>query len=244
MDYSQRERCLVEVINAQIAAASNPGYRSYLKTKLYGYEKINLHFKGQNVLELGSDESGTSSVLVRWSEKLTIVDRQDKFSKQMAKDAALTSARFIQSDWETYKPEERFSDIVMTDSLEHVDDPVTILKTVAQWLTEGGCLHIIVPNAKSVHRLMGVEMGMLASPYELNDNDLMSGHLRVYDMEGLERDIKAAGLDTEVLEGIQFKPMTDSQLAEFSNEFHRAMNALSAHFNEYCAEIYACCRNK
>lgn len=244
MNYSEREGSLAEMIGRQIAAASNPGYRSYLKTKLYGYEKINRHFKGQNVLELGSDEAGTSSILVRWSEKLTVVDRQDKFSKQRTKDPALTKAVFVQSDWESYTPEERYSDIVMTDSLEHVDEPVAILKTVSQWLAADGRLHIIVPNAKSVHRLVGAEMGLLASPYALNDNDISSGHLRVYDMDSLSRDITAAGLQAEVLEGIQFKPMTDGQLAEFSNEFHRALNALSRHFNEYCAEIYACCRNQ
>ncbi|PPC91985.1 MAG: hypothetical protein CTY34_01740 [Methylobacter sp.] len=241
MNATERERVLAQIINQHIEASAKPSYQSYLKTKLYGYEKINRYFNGRDVLELGSDESGTSSVLVRWSENLTIVDKQDKFFRQIETDAALSAATFIQANWEDYRPERRFSDIIMTDSLEHVVDPVPLLKTVSTWLAEDGRIHIIVPNAQSVHRLLGVQMGMLASPYELNANDLSSGHLRVYDMQSLSRDLNNAGLAMEVFEGIQFKPLTDSQLAEFSNAFHRAMNALSVHFNEYCAEIYACC---
>ncbi|ABB43473.1 conserved hypothetical protein [Sulfurimonas denitrificans DSM 1251] len=215
---------------------------SYLNTKKYGYEKINNYFCGENVLELGTDGSSTSSILVRWSKKLTIVDMHDKFTSQIQKDEKLKDVNFILSSWEEYKPDEKFSDIFLTDSLEHIQEPVKLLKLIKNWLSEDGRLHIIVPNALSIHRLVGVEMGFLSSPYELNDNDISSNHIKVYDHNILKQEIKDAGLNIVVCEGVQFKPNTDIQLADLDENFSRALNNLSYMFNEYCAEIYVCCK--
>jgi trans-aconitate methyltransferase len=215
---------------------------SYLNTKKYGYEKINNYFCGENVLELGTDGSSTSSILVRWSKKLTIVDINDKFTPQVQKDKKLKDANFVLCDWADYKPNEKFSDIFLTDSLEHVKEPVKLLKLIKNWLREDGRLHVVVPNALSIHRLVGVEMGFLNSPYELNDNDISSNHIKVYDHNILKQEIKEAGLNIIVCEGVQFKPNTDVQLANLDEKFSKALNNLSYMFNEYCAEIYACCR--
>ncbi|MGZ0076713.1 methyltransferase domain-containing protein [Methylomonas sp. YC3] len=244
MNFWERNNILVDVIGARINEAVELRYKSYLKTKQYGYEKINKFFDGRNVLELGSDESSTSSILVRWSEKLTIVDVQNKFSRQVEKDRALKSACFIQAKWEEFVPNELYSDILLTDSLEHVEEPRLLLNIVSRWLADDGRLHVIVPNARSVHRLLGVEMGLISTPFELNSNDIDSGHQRVYDTNALKHDIKLAGLELLTLEGVQFKPMTDVQLSTFSEQFQDALNKLSVHFNEYCAEIYACCYRK
>jgi len=93
---------------------------SYLNTKRYGYEKILNYFIGKNVLELGSDGTATSSILVRWSDKLTVVDMTDKFTPQIKKDKRLNDAEFILSKWEDFQPIKKFSDILLTDSLEQV----------------------------------------------------------------------------------------------------------------------------
>jgi len=214
---------------------------SYLNTKKYGYEKISNYFCGENVLELGTDGSSTSSILVRWSKKLTIVDMSDKFTSQIQKDKKLKDVDFILSSWEDYKPCEKFSDIFLTDSLEHVREPIKLLRLIKNWLSEEGRLHVIVPNALSIHRLLGVEMGFLNSPYELNENDISSNHMKVYDHNILKQEIRDAGLKIVVCEGVQFKPNTDIQLAGFDDSFSRALNNLSYMFNENCAEIYVCC---
>lgn len=240
-DRLKRRELLHEIIENTIALIGEPGMKSYLRTKKYGYERINRNFIGANVLEMGSDESPTTSILARWSERLTVVDCEDKFARKILKDELLSAIRFVRSRWEDYVPEEKYSDIVLTDSLEHVQDPVEILALAKSWLSEGGRIHIIVPNALSVHRLLGVEMGLLDSPYAFNRNDEESGHVRVYDMNLLKTQIQGAGLIALALEGVQFKPLTDVQLATFPTEFMDALDNLSPLFNDNCAELYACC---
>lgn len=234
---------LHELINEYQKGVSFRRY-SYLNTKKYCYERILKNFNGEKVLELGSDGTATSSILVRWSKSLTIVDLEDKFTQQLKKDEDLKNAKFIQSLWEDFKPEEKFTDIFLTDSLEHVENPIALLQIIKEWLSEEGRLHIIVPNALSVHRLLGVEMGFIKTPYELTEHDLESGHVKVYDMKVLENELNKAGFNNYKLEGIQFKPMTDNQLRQFDDSFSRGLDNLSKYFPENCAEIYACCYKK
>ena len=241
MNFQQRDIILSQEIEKYKNGNENSIRHSYLNTKMYGYRKINRYFIGTNVLELGSDGTATSSILVRWSDRLTVVDMHDKFSSQINKDKKLEEVTFLLSKWEEYKPTNLYSDILLTDSLEHIESPVNLLKIIKEWLAEDGRLHIIVPNALSIHRLLGVEMGYLSSPYELNENDIDSGHVKVYDHNILKKEIKESGLDIINCEGIQFKPNTDTQLAELGDQFSEALNNISYIFNEYCAEIYICC---
>lgn len=229
---------------------NRPAYCEYLRTKGYAYEAILEHFVGDRVLELGSDGAATSAFLARVSKHLDIVDMQDKIAHLMAKDEVLARANFIKSLWQEYKPKLKYSDILLTDSLEHIADDVELLKIISGWLETSkatpkrGGLHIVVPNALSLHRLIGVKMGFLSSPYELNENDIASGHERVYDYDSLKKSIKAAGLEIVHMQGIQLKPLTDSQLVSFSQEYKDALASMSGLLNEHCAEIYALCQIK
>ncbi|MBF0498193.1 MAG: class I SAM-dependent methyltransferase [Deltaproteobacteria bacterium] len=238
--YKERQKIVEEIMTTALAKTLDRRYRSYLYTKKFCYLAISRFFIGEHVLELGCDESPTTSILVRWSKRLTVVDRVDKLSPKISDDPLLLSLEFIQSNWEDFYPESRFSDIVLTDGLEHVDEPVQILERMKKFLAPGGRIHVVVPNALSIHRLLGVNMGLLSSPYALNENDLYSGHKTVYDVTKLTSDVLKAGIATLTIEGIQLKPMSDTQLSQFPAEYLEALNQLSYLFPTHCAEIYVC----
>ena len=86
MTHTKKIKILKKIIKKEQVNLENTQRYAYLNTKKYAYEKILDYFIGKNVLELGSDGTATSSVLVRCSKKLTIVDMQDKFSTQLKKD--------------------------------------------------------------------------------------------------------------------------------------------------------------
>src|SRR5208282_1114549 len=104
IDALKREKLLHEIIENTVELTHEARMKSYLLTKKYGYERINRNFIGLNVLELGSDESPTTSILARWSERLTVVDREDKFAGKLLKDDVLSDILFVLSRWEDYVP--------------------------------------------------------------------------------------------------------------------------------------------
>ena len=55
--------------------------------------------------------------------------------------------------------------------LKHLDDPSTILNRARGWLKPTGFLIATTPNARSLHRRVGVYMGLLNGLNDLSETD-------------------------------------------------------------------------
>jgi 2-polyprenyl-3-methyl-5-hydroxy-6-metoxy-1,4-benzoquinol methylase len=126
--------------------------------------------------------------------------------------------------------------------LEHIEDPVMVLSKIYNWLSDEGVLLVSVPNAKSIHRMVAVEMGLLKNEYELNERDHELGHYRVYDMSLLKKHLQDAGFSVVETGGVFLKPLSNGQIeknwtAEMIEGFYKA----GKYFPESCAEIFVVC---
>ena len=50
-------------------------------------------------------------------------------------------------------------------------------------------MHIVVPNGLSLHRLVGVEMGLQPDPLAITEGDTAQGHVRNYTLDTLLADV-------------------------------------------------------
>jgi 2-polyprenyl-3-methyl-5-hydroxy-6-metoxy-1,4-benzoquinol methylase len=98
--------------------------------------------------------------------------------------------------------------------LEHVDDPQEVINKYKGFLSPNGKMYIAVPNANSLHRLIGFEAGLLADVHNLSEYDLQLGHKRYFDMAILSDMIQKSGLRITDKKGILLKPITTSQMKE------------------------------
>lgn len=139
---------------------------------------------------------GSSQIIHDW---LSLVDRPDF--------VVVENAFF-----EQFEPEGPVQAIEMGFVLEHVDDPELIVRRYSEFLQPGGVLYVAVPNARSLHRLIGHEAGLLDDPYALSEYDLKLGHKRYFDSDSLVQLLRDADLRIARTEGIFLKPLTQSQL--------------------------------
>jgi SAM-dependent methyltransferase len=129
--------------------------------------------------------------------------------------------------------------------LEHVDDPVKVLGKTRGWLKETGCAIFSVPNAKSLHRRIGVEMKKLKTIYELNENDDLIGHQRIYDQKSLLRDVTSAGYEIVESGGYDLKLVSQKQMSDLSQDLIKAIFQVSRHCPpDICANLYVVCKLK
>ena len=117
---------------------------------------------------------------------------------------------------EDYQTNERFDTITMLNILEHVENPVSVLRRAAGWLSQSGILLVHVPNAQAINRKLAVLMGTLTECGELSPFDInVVGHRRSYTLQSLCRDVEAAGLRVQETGGVFYKMLSTPQMDWF-----------------------------
>ena len=150
--------------------------------------------------------------------------------------------RVFNSLFEEFESDPIYSDVIMAWVLEHVEDPVQILRRAQGWLAPGGAIHIFVSNANSIHRLLGSLAGILGQPTDLSEPDQMIGHRRVHTWAMLQEEIETAGLEVVHMEGILVKPFPISGMDKLTEADIQRLFELAPCCPELCAEVYAECR--
>jgi hypothetical protein len=102
--------------------------------------------------------------------------------------------------------------VYMTFLLEHVEEPVKLLRLARSRLAEDGVLFVAVPNADSVHRVLALRAGMIRSTTELSENDIRVGHRRVYTQSLLREHLCDAEFRVTLEKPVGLKPLALKQL--------------------------------
>jgi 2-polyprenyl-3-methyl-5-hydroxy-6-metoxy-1,4-benzoquinol methylase len=216
---------------------SRHDFDRYLIT--FSWYKIRERVRGESVLELGSADGLMTEELVKHFRRVVVVEGAARNCESVK--AQFPSVEVHHCMFEEYQGDVGFDNIIMARVLEHVDDPVGLLRRAAGWLAPGGRIHVVVPNAESLNRKLGLAMGMLGRLDDLTERDRQAGHVRVYRRDGLVAHIRAAGLNVVELNGTFLKPLSNSQMADWKPELIWGFFRLSDELPQYCTEIYALC---
>ena len=194
--------------------------------------------KGQSILELGPAEGNMTEILYhKFAKDYTVVDAVESYIELLKKK--FPNMKGQASLFEEYRPERKWDNIVLGHVLEHVEDPVDILKRCKSWLKPNGRVMCSVPNCNSIHRQAAVIMGLQKTVKDLSDMDKTHGHRRVYSRQELINDFEKAGFKIKNEGGYWLKPLSNAQLeATWTKEMIDAFMVLGEQFPEIAAEIY------
>ena len=191
---------------------------------------------GTRLLELGCATGELASLLAPLRAEYVIVEGSHH-NVALAK-ARVPDATFVCALWEDYEPIGSFTDVVLCNALEHFAEPVELFQRVAQWLAPGGRVHIVVPNGLSLHRLIGVELGLQPDPIVLTADDVAQGHCRNYTLDALLNDVRAGGLGVLAWEPIFLKVLPNRAMLDWSWDTIQAMHRVARRLPEHAAELY------
>lgn len=178
----------------------------------YASRIVALEDRAESLLELGLGHGHTARVFSLRFKEHAILDGSPAVIENFKKHNPECRARIIQSLFEEYEGREEYDIVVLGFVLEHVDDPVFVIKRFMRNVRHGGRMYIAVPNAEALNRRLGHLAGMLPDIHRLSENDLLLGHRRYYTMQSLIADITKAGCEIERAEGIYLKPFTTEQI--------------------------------
>jgi 2-polyprenyl-3-methyl-5-hydroxy-6-metoxy-1,4-benzoquinol methylase len=220
----------------------------YLKEQLdfdkrlirFRYQTLKPYLRGPDGLELGPAEGQMTQFLVHDFARLTVVEGS---AELLARIPDAPNLFKVHSLFEEFESKHAFDTIILEHILEHVEHPVELLRRVKSWSAPDGRILLGVPNGHSIHRLVAVKMGLLASPTELNPRDHAQGHRRVYTSETFKRDIEAAGLRILESGGVFFKPLSNQQIQDhWTEDMIQGFYEIGKSFPEYAADLYAVCQ--
>ncbi|MDR7119171.1 class I SAM-dependent methyltransferase [Rheinheimera soli] len=213
----------------------------------YMIQSFEPFLRNGNLLELGSFKGELTKRLLPYSEDITCVE---------ASDVAISEARqklgdkvtFVNALFEQAKLPTRYDNIVMTHVLEHLDDPVLVLKRINdEWLSDKGRFFLVCPNANAPSRQIAVKMGLISHNAAVTPAEAEHGHRCTYSLDTLERDAVAAGLKVVHRSGIFFKALANFQWDRLlqtdiiSPAYLDGCYKLGQQYPDLCSSIFLVC---
>jgi SAM-dependent methyltransferase len=204
-------------------------------------------FRPGNLLELGSHEGRFTRRLLPYFDDITCLEASKEALSRAQADLG-DRATFINGVFETAHLESKYDNILLTHVLEHVDDPVLVLKRINdEWLADTGRFFLVCPNAHAPSRQIAVKMGLITHNSAITPAERAHGHRITYSLDTLERDARAAGLNVVYRTGIFFKALANFQwdrLLEtdiISQEYLEGCFQLGHQYPDLCSSIFLLC---
>jgi len=204
-------------------------------------------FRTGSLLELGSFKGDFTRRFQEQFNDITCVEASGEAIEEARRKLG-DGVQFVHTMFETAALPRRYDNIVLTHVLEHLDDPVRVLKRVNdEWLAEGGRFFLVCPNANAPSRQIAVKMGLITHNSAVTPAEAAHGHRCTYTLDTLERDAVAAGLKVVHRSGIFFKALANFQWDRLlqtdiiSNEYLEGCYKLGQVYPDLCSSIFLLC---
>ena len=200
-----------------------------------------------NLLELGSYKGNFTQQLLEHFDDITCVEASGEAIEE-ARRRIKENVQYVHSTFEAAVLPRRYKNVILTHVLEHLDDPIRVLKLIHDnWLDEGGRLFLVCPNANAPSRQIAVKMKLISHNSAVTPSESAHGHLRTYTFDTLEHHALSAGLDVTHRSGIFFKALANFQWdlmiknGIISSDYLEGCYKLGQQYPELCASIFLLC---
>lgn len=204
-------------------------------------------FKEGNFLELGSFQGDFTKRFLQHFSDITCVEASDN-AITIAKNQNGAKVKYINGMFEDVSLPTKYNNIILTHVLEHVTDPVAVLKKINdEWLSDSGRFFLVCPNANAPSRQIAVKMGLISHNSAVTPAEKEHGHQITYTLDTLERDAKKAGLKVVHRSGIFFKALANFQWDQLLNtdiiskDYLEGCYELGQQYPDLCSSIFLLC---
>jgi 2-polyprenyl-3-methyl-5-hydroxy-6-metoxy-1,4-benzoquinol methylase len=193
---------------------------------------------GDRVLELGCATGLMTAHLAGLGARVTGIDRSepylDRARARAGAGVALIRAGLAAPGWEAHTGD-GFDHVLVCNLIHEVPDPVDLLVRAAALLHPGGLVHLSLQNPDSIHRLVAVEMGLIADVAEVSDRGDRFGTRGLCDADALAALAQEAGLREVLREGVMLKPLPNAMMADLPADVLDGFEAAARYLPGHCA---------
>ena len=137
-----------------------------------------------------------------------------------------------------------FDFIILISVLHELDEPQKMLEAIRKLCSGDTVVHINVPNANSLHRLIAAEAGMISDVHDQSEQMLKMQRRRTYDMDLLTDEVRRADFKVADKGSYFVKPFTHFQMQQcidagiIDDRVIEGLEKLVKYMPQYGAGIY------
>lgn len=151
-------------------------------------------------------------------EQLTVVEPADAFyANALAASRTRSNVRVVHGSLESQGAtlSSMAFDLILLSSLLHeVSDAAGLLRSVSRLCRPATLVHIVVPNARSLHRLLALEMGLIADVHDRSPTQVAMQQSTTFDVDSLTTFVERCGFAVLECGTFFLKPFTHAQMAQ------------------------------
>lgn len=225
----------------------------------YRREKIlelMLPCKHETVLEIGCGMEPLFEY-VKDYKQMVIVEPGDTFiinaenrAKESGSNVDCIQGFFEEKTEQIRKVCNSYDFIVLSSLLHEVEEPEKLLKAIYDVCSYETIVHINVPNANSLHRLLAKEMGLIQDVHELSSLQKTMQRNRVYDLNSLCEFVSICGFEVlqkgtyfpKVLSAAQMEKMLQQGIVK--EDIFDGLSKMIKYIPKFGSEIYVQVRKR
>lgn len=185
----------------------------------------------------------------------TIVEPSNQFCENAVKLLSKTTNRkirilngFFEQQSIQNQLDKDYDMIIISALLHEIEKPLILLDAAKQHCSSHTILHINVPNAYSMHRMLGVAMGVIEENHDMSNLNILAQQNTVFDRESLNKIVTDSGFKIIDDGSIFVKPFSHAQMLQMyksniiDDSVLDGLNTLGQMMPEYASEIYVNCQ--
>lgn len=188
---------------------------------LYDLKEILPNLVGRKFLILGESSGTNTELFLDHADSIDVVEGSvtalTRASERLGRlKTANKKVKLHHTLWLDFSTENKYTDIIFIRGLEHEENSISLLNHLKSLLEPNGSIHLIVPNAKSLHRYLMRMSGIIKNQFYLREKDYKIGHVRYYDKARLVSELKEAGYSIKKIHGFFIKPFRNEIMSKIT----------------------------
>ena len=204
-----------------------------------------------NILEIGPGYNALSPEIFPRSKKTMLEPSKIMYAHNVTKFESDSKTTTLQMELNTFCESvyaEKFDLVILSGVLHEMLNPRAELSSIYSLLRSKGILFIVTPNNQSIHRLLGVFLGILENTSTLTSTEIMMQQHSNYSLDSLKGLLTESGFTVDLAFTNFLKPHTHKQMQTWVDEGLlteaklQSLYELSEVFEPYNSEIFILAR--
>ncbi|MBD5530576.1 MAG: class I SAM-dependent methyltransferase [Lachnospiraceae bacterium] len=173
-------------------------------------------YQHKRILEIGCGQEPLFQFVTDF-EEYTVVEPSDLFFEHavsLAKNDSRITCIHDFFDKKLSLSAGAYDFIICSSLLHELDNPNEIIEKVYEIADDETVFHINVPNARSLHRILALESGLIESVSEVSERGKLLQQARVFDLDKLRQVVAGSGFKVMESGSYFVKPFTHKQMEE------------------------------